>query len=103
MHLNAHQSGSRFDDILSAWFRHFDGYAHFLGGSRQPPIERDEGRIETSGDREVQGVRRSEPQIEAAGIDIGEPSVGWRDVDRRAHRRTPSVKIRQTRRCIGVG
>lgn len=79
-----------------------DSNAEFAGGGRQAPIERDERRIEASGDREMEGVRRSEPQIEAPDIDIGEPSIGRRDVDRRAHRRAPSIEVRQTGRCVGV-
>ena len=36
--------------------------AEFAGGGRQAPIERDEGRVEASGNREMEGIRRSEPR-----------------------------------------
>ncbi len=45
------------------------------GGVRQTPRERHGARIEASRNREMEGARRSEPQIEAPGIDIGEPSI----------------------------
>jgi len=49
--------------VRSACFRYFDRYAHLSGGDRQAPIELDEGRVEAPGNRQMQGVRRSEPQI----------------------------------------
>ena len=79
-----------------------DGNAEFVGGGRQTLIERDEGRIEASGNREMEGIRRSEPQIKAPGIYIGEPGIGGRNVDRQAHRRTPSIEVGQTRLTIGA-
>ena len=59
-----------------------DSNAEFAGGGRHAPIERDEGRIEAPGNREMQRVRRSEPEIEAPDKNVGDPSIGYRDVDR---------------------
>ena len=79
------------------------GDAQFPGRGGQAPVERDEGRIKAPGNSEMQGVRRSQPQIEAPNINIGEPSIGCRDIDRQARRRAPSIEVRQTRRCVGLG
>src|SRR6266446_2369457 len=40
--------------------------------------------------------------IEAPYINVGEPSIACPDIDRQAHRRTPSIEVRQTRRCVGL-
>src|SRR5260370_32343931 len=63
-----------------------DSNAEVPGAGRQAPTDRDERRIERSGDRGIEGVRRPKPQIDAPDIDIGETSIGRCDVDRRAHR-----------------
>jgi len=65
-----------------------------IGGNYQAPVERDEGRIETPGDREMERVRRSEPEIEASDIDVGEASIGGMHIRRGRRRCAPCVKIR---------
>src|SRR6266404_4774163 len=81
----------------SAGLRSVDGDTQFMGGRCQAPIERDEDRIEPPGNSEMQGVRGSQPQIEAPDINVGEPGIACPDINRQAHRRTPSVEVRQTR------
>ena len=39
--------------------RLLDRDSEFTGSGRQAPIERDEGRIEAAGNREMEGVRRT--------------------------------------------
>jgi hypothetical protein len=87
----------------SSGCRLLDRYAQFSRGGRQAAVERNQHEVETPGDSEVQRVRRSQPEIDAPNIDVSEPRIRCVDVDRRAHRRTPGIEIRETGGYVGVG
>ena len=100
MHVLTRKPGSIGTDG-SASGRRLDRYIEPPGGSYQAAIERDQSCIEASGYREVQGIRRTQRQLEAPGKNIGEPGIGRPNFYRRDQRRTPSVKVRQAREGIG--
>ena len=79
----------------SACVRYLDGNPYFSGGGRQAPIERDQGRIEATGNREMQRVGYAQGEIEFPNKRSGQPNISSVHFRLPGHRSAPHVEIGQ--------
>ena len=80
---------------ILAGCRHLDGHAELACGGRHAPIERDQGRFEAPGNREMQRVGYAQGEIEFPNKRSGQPNISSAHFRLPSHRGAPHVEIGQ--------